>query len=120
MQTTDDSIPVIYVYEVHLQPGVQGQGLGKALMACVDAIGRHESMKKAMLTVFVSNVKAIQFYERLGYWKWDEEYIPRAKKRLRSRVVEPERKPTYIIMAKELGDTGWETEGSEASTQADE
>jgi len=120
MLTTDNGIPVIYVYEVHLQPTAQGQGLGKALMACVDAIGRHESMKKAMLTVFVSNVKAIKFYECLGYTKWDEESIPRTKKRLRSRVVEPERKPSYIIMAKDLGDDGWETDGSEASTQADE
>jgi ribosomal protein S18 acetylase RimI-like enzyme len=112
MLTTDASIPVIYIYEVHLQPTAQGQGLGKALMACVDTIGRHESMKKAMLTVFVTNVKAIKFYEGLGYEKWDEEYIPRLKKRLRSRVIEPERKPTYIIMAKDWGDDGWETDVS--------
>jgi ribosomal protein S18 acetylase RimI-like enzyme len=118
MLTVDDSVPVIYVYEVHLKPTAQGHGFGKALMTCVEAIGRHESRKKAMLTVFVTNVKAIKFYECLGYEKWDEEYIPRMKKKLRTRVVEPDRKPTYIIMAKNLSDGGWETDGSEGSSQA--
>jgi len=108
MLTIDDGIPVIYIYEIHLSGSVRGQGMGKTLMGCVDAIGRHKGMRKAMLTVFVSNVAAIGFYEGIGYEQWDEEYIPPAK-RLRSTrksadSAEEMRKPSYIIMAKDLLD----------------
>jgi ribosomal protein S18 acetylase RimI-like enzyme len=108
MLTIDDGVPVTYIYEIHLCSAVRGQGLGKTLMECVDAIGRRTGMQKAMLTVFVSNVAAIGFYDGLGYEKWDEEYIP-PRKRLRSaRKVGEEgediREPSYIIMAKDLLD----------------
>lgn len=109
--------PVIYIYEIHVAS--PGKGVGTSLMQCVDAIGRREGKRKAMLTVFVSNQAAIRFYERCGYEKWDEEYIP-PRKRLRSGDKE-ERKPTYIIMAKNLieadhaqkedeEEAGWETD----------
>jgi len=109
--------PVIYIYEIHA--GAQNKGIGTALMKCVEVIGKHEGSVKAMLTVFVSNKDAIRFYERCGYNKWDEEYIP-PRKRLRSGVKD-ERKPTYIIMAKDLleqnekiaKDDGWETDGED-------
>jgi len=106
MLTIDDGVPVIYIYEIHLCDSVRGQGMGKTLMDCVDAIGKDRGMRKAMLTVFVSNVAAIGFYEGLGYEKWDEEYIP-PRKRLRSTrksadSAEETRKPSYIIMAKDL------------------
>lgn len=112
MLTTDDGVPVIYIYEIHLAASARGRGIGKALMDCIDKIGKHEGMEKAMLTVFVSNVDAIRFYTKLGYEKWDEEYIP-PRKRLRSHETE-ERKPSYIIMAKTLTENdGWETEGDD-------
>jgi len=106
MLTIDDGVPVIYIYEIHLCTAVRGQGLGKTLLGCVDAIGRRTGMQMAMLTVFVSNKAAIGFYEGLGYEKWDEEYIPTTR-RLRStrKLADPAaemRKPSYIIMAKDL------------------
>lgn len=110
--------PVIYIYEIHV--GAQNRGIGTALMNCVEVIGKHEGSVKAMLTVFVSNKDGIRFYERCGYDKWDEEYIA-PRKRLRSGVKDA-RKPTYIIMAKDLveqnekiaeDDDGWETEGED-------
>jgi len=111
--------PVIYIYEIHV--GAQNRGIGTALMRCVDVIGKHERTVKAMLTVFVSNKDAIRFYERCGYEKWDEEYIP-PRKRLRSGV-KAACKPSYIIMAKELvqhnqvegEDEEWETDGDDVT-----
>lgn len=108
--------PVIYIYEIHAAVRGRGRGVGTALMRCVDAIGKHEGSKKAMLTVFVSNKEAIRFYERNGYAKWDEEYIP-PRKRLRSGIKE-ERIPTYIIMAKDLADIG-KTEGGDGEWETD-
>jgi len=128
MLTIDDGIPMIYIYEIHLSGTIRGQGLGKSLMGCVDLIGKYRGMQKAMLTVFVSNMAAIGFYEGLRYEKWDEEYCP-PRKRLRStrKSADPAdetRKPSYIIMAKDLLDVkdipiaqsdspesdGWETD----------
>jgi len=108
MLTIDDDVPVIYIYEIHLCATVRGQGLGRTLMECVDAIGRGTGMQKAMLTVFVSNEAAVGFYEGLGYEKWDEEYIAPVR-RLRSTrkpadPAEETRNPSYIIMAKDLLD----------------
>jgi len=109
--------PVIYIYEIHV--GAQNKGIGTALMRCVDRIGKYEGSVKAMLTVFVRNKDAIRFYERCGFEKWDEEYIT-PRKRLRSGIKE-ERKPTYMIMAKDLieqntktgEDDGWETDAED-------
>lgn len=101
MLTTENGIPVVYVYEIHLSTSLRNLGVGACLMKAVEGIGAAQGMKKAMLTVFVSNEAAIRFYEHIGYEKWDEEYVPIKKRRLRSGIKECG-KPSYVIMAMEL------------------
>lgn len=100
MLTTEDSTPVAYVYEIHLSSSSRKLGIGASLLSTVEQIGASNRQKMAMLTVFVSNVDAIRLYKRLGYSKWDEEYIATKRRRLRSGMKEC--KPTYIIMAKDI------------------
>ena len=100
MLTVEDEIEVVYCYEVHLLPSLRGQRIGETLMHIMEDTGRAAGMVKAMLTVFTSNVGARKFYERIGYTLYDEE-APPPRKRLRSRMTEPQ-KPTFVILAKDL------------------
>lgn len=100
MMTEEDELEVVYCYEIHLHPEVQGQGLGPRLMEILESIGKAVGMEISMLTVFTSNVMANRVYKRLGYEWYDEEPVP-APRRLRSRET-VQAKPTYVILAKEL------------------
>ncbi|KAI9659727.1 MAG: hypothetical protein M1831_003625 [Alyxoria varia] len=100
MLTPEDDVEVVYCYEIHLKPDLQGIGLGTHLMKVMENIGALIEMSIAMLTVFASNEGAINFYKRCGYEWYDEEPTP-PRKRLRSGVKDKPR-PTYIIMAKDL------------------
>jgi N-alpha-acetyltransferase 40 len=66
MLTIEDDYPVIYCYEIHLQPYMRGCGLGRHLMGLVEEIGRRVGVDKAMLTVFLRNKDGMKFYERIG------------------------------------------------------
>lgn len=96
MLTFEDGFEVIYLYEVHLRPEMQGLGVGKNMMAIFEGAGRIAEVRKAMLTVFKANEKALRFYEKLGYE--EDDYSPRPKK-LRSGIVKA---PDYLILSKEL------------------
>ena len=96
MLTYEDGYEVIYCYEIHLSPQLQGTGLGKRLMAMMEEIGKKARVEKAMLTVFKANKTAMRFYERLGYG--EDEYSPRPRK-LRGGVV---KEPDYMILSKPL------------------
>ena len=96
MLTYEDSREVIYCYEVHFSPQLQGMGLGKRLMEMMEEIGKKARVEKAMLTVFKANKAAMRFYERLGYE--EDEYSPRPRK-LRGGVV---KEPDYMILSKPL------------------
>ena len=96
MLTYEDGHEVIYCYEIHLSPRLQGTGLGKRFMEMMEEVGKKASVKKAMLTVFKANEAAIRFYERLGYE--EDEYSPRPRK-LRGGVV---KEPDYMILSKPL------------------
>ena len=67
----DDERPefaVLYVYEIQVVDGFQRQGLGGALMAVLEALGRATDMSKVMLTVLNQNVGAAEFYrQKCGY-----------------------------------------------------
>ncbi|PYI04116.1 GNAT family acetyltransferase Nat4 [Aspergillus sclerotiicarbonarius CBS 121057] len=93
MITYEDGKEVVYCYEVHLSPSVQGQGLGKRLMLMLLEIGRRVGMEKAMLTVFRSNAVAQRLYAALGFET--DEYSPRPR-RLRNGTV---KEPDYRIMS---------------------
>ena len=96
MLTYEDGYEVIYCYEIHLSPQLQGTGLGKRLMAMMEEVGKKVRVEKAMLTVFKANKAAMRFYERLGYE--EDEYSPRPRK-LRGGVVKG---PDYMILSKPL------------------
>lgn len=74
MVTYEDGHGVLYVYEIHLEPKYQGNGLGHQLMGIAELTARNVGLEKVMLTVFRCNARAIRFYERLGYSV--DEYSP--------------------------------------------
>ena len=66
MFTYEDDIPVIYCYEIHLEPRLQGRGIGRMLMEMMESVGCQAGVRKAMLTVFTRNQAARGCYERMG------------------------------------------------------
>ncbi|KAL6237387.1 acyl-CoA N-acyltransferase [Aspergillus navahoensis] len=96
MVTYEDGYEVLYCYEIHLAPEVQGQGLGEELIERFERIGRRIGLQKAMLTVFKSNSRAIKFYTRIGYA--EDENSPRPRKLRNGTAKEAD----YLIMSKSL------------------
>ncbi|KAF7189729.1 N-alpha-acetyltransferase 40 [Pseudocercospora fuligena] len=114
MFTHDSSptVPVLYIYEIHLVEAARGCGLGKNLMDTAEKIARCLGMEKVMLTCFKSNKKAYNFYERMGY-KIDV-CSPKDIK-TRKKVS----KSDYVIMSLDLSDATQRSGGAE-STEQDE
>ena len=100
MLTYEDGREVIYCYELHLPLELRGGGLGGHLMRTVEGIGMRVGVEKAMLTVFVANAGAVEFYHRLGYE--EDEYSPKPRK-LRNGVI---KQADYVILSKELRGNG--------------
>ncbi|KAL2857142.1 acyl-CoA N-acyltransferase [Aspergillus pseudoustus] len=96
MVTYEDGYEVLYCYEIHLTPELQGQGLGEELMLRFEHVGARIGLEKAMLTVFKSNLRATTFYERVGYT--EDESSPRPRKLRNGTVKEAD----YQIMSKSL------------------
>ncbi|KAK2736246.1 hypothetical protein FQN57_000844 [Myotisia sp. PD_48] len=93
MVTHEDGIPVLYCYEIHLAPDVQGKGMGKQLVRVFNDIGYNIALDKGMLTVFKSNKGAIEFYERRGFT--EDEFSPRRTKLRNGKTKEYD----YMIMS---------------------
>lgn len=89
------SVPVLYVYEIHLSRALQGLGLGAHLMDVAEKIAEKVAVEKVMLTCFLSNEKAHRFYRKRGYVA--DVCSPDAR-RTRNKVV----KPDYVIMSKSV------------------
>lgn len=96
MVTYEDGNEVVYIYEIHFSPDWRAKGLGRKLMDVVEVIGRNVGVTKVMLTVFKANIRAVQWYIKLGYA--EDEFSPRARK-LRNGTI---KEPTYIILSKPL------------------
>ncbi|RSL71406.1 hypothetical protein CEP53_001475 [Fusarium sp. AF-6] len=95
MPTFENHEPVVYCYEIHLKPELQGTGLGKRLMGYLMDVGENiASVEKVMLTCFVSNASGLKFYEKLGFDK--DEYSPRERKLRGGKVVMPD----YVILSR--------------------
>lgn len=96
MTTYEDGKEVLYCYEIHLDPSLQGQGLGGQLMGSLEEIGRRIGLEKVMLTVFKANGSAVRFYEKLGYDV--DEFSPQPRTLRNGAVKEPD----YLILSKGL------------------
>ncbi|KAM0225975.1 hypothetical protein ACHAPQ_000455 [Fusarium lateritium] len=95
MPTFENHEPVVYCYEIHLKPELQGTGLGKELMGYYTDVAENiPTVEKAMLTCFVSNKSALKFYEKLGFTK--DDYSPRERKLRGGKVVVPD----YVILSR--------------------
>ncbi|EME49170.1 hypothetical protein DOTSEDRAFT_118324, partial [Dothistroma septosporum NZE10] len=95
MITHDSSpaVPVLYVYEIHLTEDARGKGLGRFLMDKAESIAHKIGVQKVMLTCFVSNTIARNFYDRLGY---RTDACSPEDRTTRRKVV----KVDYVIMSK--------------------
>lgn len=74
----DDEHPecaVFYVYELQVEPSYRNAGIGRHLMDQAETLAAAGEMDKTILTVFVSNSGAMEFYKRLGYC--EDESSPR-------------------------------------------
>ncbi|XP_051147495.1 uncharacterized protein LOC127262734 isoform X2 [Andrographis paniculata] len=58
----EEEVPVAYVYELQLEPRVQGKGLGKFLMQLIELIACKNKMSAVVLTVQKANWLAMDFY----------------------------------------------------------
>jgi N-alpha-acetyltransferase 40 len=90
------SVPVLYIYEIHLPPALRSCGLGAHLMDLAQSIAENVGVEKVMLTCFLSNKKAHGFYAKRGYVA---DACSPEDRRTRSKVI----KPDYVIMGKVLG-----------------
>lgn len=60
--TLEEEVPVLYVYELQLEPLVQGKGLGNFLMQLIELIACENHMSAVVLTVQKENLSAMKFY----------------------------------------------------------
>ncbi|TVU28705.1 hypothetical protein EJB05_20256 [Eragrostis curvula] len=63
----EEDLPVVYVYELQMEPSAQGKGLGKFLMQLIEQIACKNQMGVVMLTVQKANSLAMAFYTKLRY-----------------------------------------------------
>ncbi|OEL21484.1 hypothetical protein BAE44_0017496 [Dichanthelium oligosanthes] len=63
----EEELPVVYVYELQMEPSAQGKGLGKFLMQLIEQIACKNQMGAVMLTVQKANTQAMAFYSKLRY-----------------------------------------------------
>lgn len=94
MPTYEEGQPVVYCYEIHLKPELQGTGLGSLLMSFLIKVAeRLPPITKVMLTCFLANERGLNFYEKLGF---ETDEISPVERKLRGKVV----KPDYVIMSR--------------------
>ncbi|KAI2465159.1 acyl-CoA N-acyltransferase [Annulohypoxylon bovei var. microspora] len=97
MPTYEEGEPVVYCYEIHLKPELQGTGLGKTLMGFLETIAVNTPpIEKVMLTCYLSNQRALAFYKKTGFEEDEISPVPR-KLRYGKEFI-----PDYVIMSKQV------------------
>ncbi|KAI0804452.1 acyl-CoA N-acyltransferase [Xylaria sp. FL0064] len=95
MPTYEEGEPVVYCYEIHLAAELRRTGLGRLLMSFLESVAYYTPpIKKVMLTCFLSNEKALNFYKSAGFTK--DPISPEPKKLRYGREFIPD----YVIMSK--------------------
>lgn len=89
------SVPVLYIYEIHLTESLRSLGLGQHLMHTAEHIAGSVSVQMVVLTCFLNNVKAFEFYRRRRYRKDASSPEDRMTRR---KIV----KADYVIMSKRV------------------
>lgn len=59
--------PEFELLNVGIDPGAQGQGIGKKIMAYTEDLARNSGKEKIKLVTNVKNTSAQKFYEKVGY-----------------------------------------------------
>ncbi|KAI1209788.1 acyl-CoA N-acyltransferase [Annulohypoxylon truncatum] len=95
MPTYEEGEPVVYCYEIHLKPELQGTGLAKTLIGFLEKVAANTPpIKKVMLTCYLSNQRALAFYKKAGFEK--DEISPEPRRlRFGKEFI-----PDYVIMSK--------------------
>lgn len=97
MPTIEEAQPVIYCYEIHLEPELRGTGLARLLMGLLETVAHNvDVVDKVMLTVFTCNKRAVEFYQKCGFVRDGISPQPRT---LRGGKV---KLPEYEIMSKRV------------------
>ena len=115
MMTHDSSpsVPVLYIYEIHLDAKLRGKGYGVYLMELAESIAAKTGVEKVMLTCFLSNGKALAFYGKRGF---EKDVSSPDDRRTRAKVV----KVDYVIMSKPVAHVvSKEEEKGEEDTSAE-
>ena len=96
MPVYEEGEPVVYCYEIHLSPALQGSGLGRLLLGFQSIVAHNigPPVSKVMLTCFLSNARALRFYERQGF---ETDPLAPTTRRLRGGKVFV---PDYTILSK--------------------
>eukprot|EP00026_Physarum_polycephalum_P014488 Phypoly_transcript_15006.p1 GENE.Phypoly_transcript_15006~~Phypoly_transcript_15006.p1 ORF type:complete len:173 (+),score=17.25 Phypoly_transcript_15006:424-942(+) len=64
----ENEVEVLYVYELQAESDIRSKGVGRLMMKLSELIAIKYQMKKVMLTCFIKNDRAIQFYlKKLNY-----------------------------------------------------
>ena len=87
--------PVLYMYEIHLDDRLRGQGLGGRMIKWAESQARLVKISKVMLTVFAVNEAATRLYHSQGFVR---DPLSPEDRVTRRKVI----KPDYIIMSKQL------------------
>jgi ribosomal protein S18 acetylase RimI-like enzyme len=96
--TRGNTIPVLYIFEIHLGSSLRSLGLGAHLMRVAEHVANQANMRKVMLTVFTANEHAETFYRSRGYLT-DESSPPALRELRRGKVVQSD----YKILSLRLG-----------------
>ena len=96
MLTYEAGKKVVYLYEIHLADKLRNLGIGKQLVNIVSHIGQNAGVEKIMLTVFVRNSHAAEWYTHLGFSL--DEFWPEART-LRSGPV---KQTDYRILSRPI------------------
>lgn len=59
--------PITYLYEIQIHPRVQKFGIGNKLLTILELLSRKLQLKKIILTVFKSNMSAMNFYIKRNF-----------------------------------------------------
>lgn len=96
---SNPSMPVLYIYEIHLEKPLRKLRLGAHLMDIVETIAENVRVNKVMLTCFLTNERARGFYEIRGYAR---DVCSPEDRTTRGKVI----KTDYVIMSKAVSEAG--------------